>query len=206
MSSSSKTPLALPAVHRGFNITARIGAICADMVQRTPELQHIDVTRIVFSFAQTRKAVPYGRQASLTPLRFEGGSRWRWLQGRRVAVQRLLMPDGREALYLLTVYLPRFMNLNFHEKLVTLFHELWHIHPDFNGDIRRHAGRCYAHSHSRDQYDAAMRQLADRWLAAPPPEPLYDFLRLDFNELQRRNGPIIGTRTRRPRLVPAPEA
>ena len=71
-------------------------------------------------------------------------------------------------------YLPRFMNLDFREKLITVLHELWHISPDFNGDIRRHAGRYHAHTHSQAEYDAEMGVLADRWLRSRPPDELWE--------------------------------
>jgi len=196
----------LVAADHGFNFTDRIRDLCADISRRMPELHHVDVTRVIFAFAQTRKPVMHGMQASLTPLRFEGGRRWGSHRGRRVTVQPVFDPQGREVLYILTIYLPRYMDLEFSEKLTTLFHELWHIHPAFNGDLRRHAGRCYAHSRSQANYDAEMTKLADRWLREQPPESLYDFLRHDFRGLQQRCGPIVGMRTRRPRLLPCAEA
>ena len=58
------------------------------------------------------------------------------------------MRRGVEMMYILKFYLPRFQNESFEEKLTTIFHELWHISGDFNGDIRRHAGRCYVHTSS----------------------------------------------------------
>jgi hypothetical protein len=110
--------------------------------------------------------------------------------------------SGREMLYLLSFYLPRFMNLVFREKLITVFHELWHIGPQFDGDLRRHEGRCFAHSHSQAEYDRQMGMLADRWLAGTPDEELWSFLRHDFRELYASAGPIYGLRVKRPKLVP----
>lgn len=187
----------------GFDITAAIRELSADAAHRLAELAHIDVNRIAFTFTQARKPVAHGMQASLTPLRFEGGSREGRVRGRRVTMQRLFAPDGREMLYILTVYLPRFMNYGFREKLVTVFHELWHISPEFNGDLRRHPGRCYAHSASQAAYDAEMERLVDRWLAQQPCTSLYAFLHHDFAALERRFGRIIGMRAARPRLLPA---
>jgi len=186
----------------GFDITAAVRELSADAVGRLSELGHIDVNRIAFTFAPTRKPVAHGMQASLTPLRFAGGNLEGRVRGRRVTMQRLFTPDGREMLYILTVYLPRFMNYDFREKLITVFHELWHISPEFNGDLRRHPGRCYAHSHSQAAYDAEIGVLVDRWLAHQPSTSLYDFLRYDYAELQRRFGRIMGLRAARPRLLP----
>jgi hypothetical protein len=172
------------------------------MVARLPELGHIDPSRVLFAFRQTRKATRYGVQATLTPLRFANGQPHTVRRGLRWGVQRVLDAEGREMLYLLCVYLPRFMEHSLREKLVTLVHELWHISPDFDGDLRRHTGRCYAHSPSQREYDREMGLLVDRWLACGPDPALYDFLRLNFTELRQRHGEIYGTRVPQPKLIP----
>src|SRR5690606_36014227 len=120
----------------------------------------------------------------------------------RYRVQRVVDDQGREMLYILTLYLPRFMDLVFREKLITILHELWHISPAFDGDIRRHAGRCYAHSHSREAYDAEMGRLADRWLALKPALSLYGFLHQSFDALSAQHGSLYGLRVARPKLIP----
>lgn len=186
----------------GFDFTAHVRRICEDMVERLPELSHIDPQRVAFSFRQTRNATLYGVQATLTPLRFEGGRLHTIRRGRRYGVQRLINADGLEMLYLLCVYLPRFMNHSLREKLITLVHELWHISPEFNGDLRRHEGRCYAHSHSQREYDAAMGVLVDRWLATGVNPQIYAFLHGDFRQLRQNYGPIYGVRVPQPKLIP----
>jgi len=176
--------------------------LCDDVVTRTPKLAHIDLERVAVSFAQTRKRTSYGLHASLTPMRFEGGSLTCRRRGREYAVQRLYDHRGREYLYILTFYLPRFMDLDFHDKLITIFHELWHVSPGFDGDLRRHDGRCYAHTHSQKQYDAEMDQLAREWLAGSPPRYLYEFLKSDFAQLRATHGRVFGVKIPRPKLVP----
>lgn len=178
--------------------------LCADMVARLPQLSHLDLERILVAFGHARKRTSHGLYASLTPLRFRHGSLTEKRRGRLYAVQRVLDHQGREMLYILTFYLPRFMELSFDDKLITVLHELWHISPDFNGDLRRHPGRCYAHTHSQRGYDAEMAGLAQQWLASGPPPELYDFLRGSFADLLARHGRIHGAKIRRPRLVPLP--
>ena len=85
----------------------------------------------------------------LTPLRFEGGRLTSVRRTGRWTIERLYDEAGREMLYLLSFYLPRFLEHPLREKLATVVHELWHIGPGFDGDLRRHPGRCYAHSHSQ---------------------------------------------------------
>jgi predicted metallopeptidase len=185
-----------------LDISKRMRAICEDMVARLPELAHVDMSRVAVAFSKARKPVMYGTYASLTPLRFEGGAETGRRRGKLYRMQSLLDASGREMLYILRFCLPRFLDLDLREKLITVLHELWHISPEFNGDIRRHAGRYHAHTHSQAEYDAQMGALADRWLALQPPEELWEFLRLDFRQLAIRHGRILGVRIRRPRLIP----
>ena len=172
------------------------------MAAHSDELRHIDMSRVAVSFRQTRKRMPHGLYASLTPLRFAGGATHGVRRGRKFSIQRVEV-DGREMLYVLNFYLPRFLNLGFREKLTTIAHELLHISPQFDGDLRRFSGRCYAHSHSHRQFDAQAEQLAQRWLARGPEPLLYAFLQLDFLRLQALHGGIYGRRIAAPKLLPA---
>lgn len=193
---------ATPATAAGFDFTAHMRTLCRDMAARLPELAHIDLDRVAVSFAQTRKAVGHGMYASLTPMRFEGGALETRRRGRRYTVQRIYDGEGREMLYILNFYLPRFLETTFREKLHTVLHELWHIGPAFDGDLRRFGGRCYAHSSSQAAYDAQVDRLLDRWLALEPPKPIYSFLRHRFAELSRRHGRVYGLKLPHPKLVP----
>ena len=178
--------------HRGFDITGHVRALCTDISARLPEMRHVDIHRMAFSFSQVRKRSRYGMWASLTPMRFADGALVEVRHRHRYTFQRMYDASGREMLYILTVYLPRFSDLSFREKLVTIFHELWHINPGFNGDLRRHPGRCYAHTHSQHSYDAVVEKLANSWLALLPPESVYDFLRYSFVDLARQYGGVYG--------------
>lgn len=194
------------ATGKGFDYTAAVRRLCEHVTRHTDELAHIEFSRVAVSFAQTRRRVSHGMYASLTPMRFEGGQQFTERHGRRWTCQRLLDPAGKhEYLYILSLYLPRFQDAPLREKLLTTFHELWHIGPRFDGDLRRHEGRCYAHGRSQAEFDAHCGQLVDRWLAGNPPEQLYDFLRHSFQELQAIHGRIYGIKIRTPKLIPADE-
>jgi hypothetical protein len=198
----------LPQFHRrepprnGFDFTTHIGHLCDDMVARLEQLRHVDMSRVAVSFSQTRSAGKQGMFASLTPLRFAGGRIHTFRRKRRWGIQRLYDPDGREMLYILTFYLPRFLDLPLREKLTTVLHELWHVGPEFNGDVRRLGGRCFAHGASQKQYDVHIEALVDRWLALDPPPAIYDFLRLSFRELVAHHGRVYGRKVPAPKLVP----
>ena len=188
---------------QGFNFTLHMRRLCDDMAARLPELAHIDMRQVAIRFCQARRAVRHGVQASLTPLRFEGGQLFTKRRGGTWTVERLYDAEGREQLYLLSFYLPRFLERPLDDKVATVIHELWHIGPSFDGDLRRHPGRCFAHSHSQKQYDALMHQLAKKWSALDPPPGLADFLKRNLHQLQKEHGHVFGQRISTPKLIRA---
>ena len=179
--------------------------LCEDIADRMPEFHHVRMDEIAVAFAQTRRRVPHGLQAKLTPMRFEGGALVTVRGSRRWTVQRLFEGE-REMLYILTFYLPRFCEHPFREKLITVFHELFHISPRFDGDIRRMDGRYHVHSHSQKEYDREMDALARRWLSRGAPRSLYGFLEHGFDELRRRHGAVVGVQVPIPKLIPLAES
>jgi predicted metallopeptidase len=188
----------------GFDFTVHVRRLCIGIVERLDEFSHIDMSRVAIRTCQVRQTGRFGMQASLTPLRFAGGAMETTRRRRRWTIERMFDPSGREMLYLLSFYLPRFLDYPFEEKLATVCHELWHIGPAFDGDLRRHAGRCYAHGHSTREYHEGMRQLAAAWLALNPPVELYEFLRCDFRQLRERFGTVYGARIATPKLIAMP--
>ncbi len=157
--------------------------------------------RVLIGATQARTGRSHGLQARVTPLRFPGGALRQRRRGVWYQVQRYFL-DRREYLYLLTFCLPRFLDQDFDGKFITLFHELYHISPQFNGDLRRHDGRYAFHSHSKRGYDRHMAQLAREYLAGRPDPDLHAFLRLDFAQLQARHGAVHAIVVPRPKIVP----
>jgi predicted metallopeptidase len=185
----------------GLNFTLHMRRLCTDMVHRVDDLGHIDMSRVAVSFSQARTSTDYGMFAALTPMRFPGGKRHAIRRGEKWGIQRLEGPHGLEMLYILHFYLPRFLDIaSVREKLLTVLHELWHIGPKFDGDSRRFRGRCHAHSASEVNYDARVEILLAHYLAAEPPESIYSFLRLNFQELITRFGRVIGEKIPAPKL------
>jgi hypothetical protein len=186
---------------RPFDFSAQVARLCADMVRHCRELRHIDPSRLLFDVTQARGGARHGLQARVTPLRFPGGALTRERKGVPHQVQRYIV-GGRDMLYLVTFCLPRFLDQSFDDKFITLFHELYHISPTFDGDLRRLGGRCNLHSNSKRAYDAQMAGLARAYLAGGADRDLHAFLRLNFAQLRHRHGSVVGVRLPRPRLVP----
>jgi hypothetical protein len=190
---------------RPFDFCAHVRRLCADIAAHTPELAHVDIGRVLFAFTQARNGRTHGLQARVTPLRFHDGHLTRRQRGVTFQVQRYFV-DGREVYYLMTFCLPRFLNQGFDEKFVTLFHELYHIGPAFDGDLRRHEGRCAVHTRSQRRYDERMADLARAYLAGGASADLHGFLRLNHAQLRHRHGHVVGVVVPRPKLIPLPSA
>ncbi|MGL4942855.1 MAG: hypothetical protein ACRC46_06665 [Thermoguttaceae bacterium] len=185
-----------------FDYTAAVGRLCSDICFRLPELRHIDMSRVAIGFSQTRHSEPVGVFASTVPLRFAGGSSEQTRRGHRWRIQRLVRSDGVDYLYLISIAVPRFIDLRLTEKLETIVHELYHIAPDFSGDLRRFRGRFFAHGASQKRYDAAVRRLLEKWLGTDPPADVWDFLLDDFSTLEAKYGGVVGNKIPLPKMIP----
>ena len=188
-----------------FDFSYAMTRLCEDVASRLDEFRHIRMQQIIVTFAQARSRVSYGLQAKLTPMRFENGELVTRRYGRSWTVHRLFR-GKREIFYILTFYLPRFLDHTFREKMITIFHELYHISPTFDGDIRRMGGRYHVHSHSQKEYDRLMEVFVDRYLSLNPHPELYAFLKNRFRTLYTRHGGVVGLQVPVPKLIPLDEA
>ncbi|MDO4587449.1 MAG: hypothetical protein Q4C95_09145 [Planctomycetia bacterium] len=183
-----------------FNFTAAIRNVCNDICLRVPDLTHIDMTRVGISFCQTRQNEKYGVFASLTPLKFKDGSSFNRKKTFYWMIPDVYGENKQKILYLLSFYMPRFMNLSLIDKFDTIIHELYHINQDFNGDIRRFQGRCFAHGSSRKKYDHIVQQYVKEWLEKDPPPEIWHFLKMDFKELETKYQGVFGTKFQLPKM------
>jgi hypothetical protein len=186
---------------RPFHFAHHMRRLVGDIVRRSSPLAHIDPDRLLYGAIQARTGRTHGLQARVTPLRCRHGRLTRVRKGVIYQVQRYFIGD-HEYFYLVAFCLPRYLDRDFDDKLVTLFHELYHIGPHFDGDLRRHHGRCSMHSRSKKKYDVHMALLARDYLAGKPDEALLGFLRLDYAQLVRRHGSVMGICVPRPKLIP----
>lgn len=200
-SQASRNAPARNAAPAGINLTDRVHALCVHLSETHADFRHIDMARTAVRICQTRRRGPYGVQATMTPLRFPGGSTMTLRRGRKWAICPMPRDEqGRDYLYLFSLYVPRFLDLSHAEKVAVVFHELWHMSPEFDGDLRRFPGRYHAHGASCEKFHLDMRRKAAEWLAGGPDPSLHDFLNGDFDELRARFGRVYGRRITTPRL------
>lgn len=190
-----------------LNITAALERIIADAVSRLDELRHIRPEQLLVCLSSTRSGGIHGTYAKIHPLRFAGGAVCTEVRrGRRryTCTMPTITQDQREIIYLIYFLVPRFLNLSLREKLVTIFHELYHISPDFNGDIRRFPGRNYAHGHSRKAYNERIDLLVDAYLEQLDDQRLLAPLTGSMMELRARHKSLVGRRFPAPKLQLTP--
>jgi hypothetical protein len=189
----------------GLDVSSRVHSLCRDVCVRLPELSHVDMSRVTVRLCQTRRAGPFGVQATMTPLRFRDGADTTIRSGRTYRIHPCPTDAaGRPYLYILSLYVPRFLDLPAREKLAVIVHELWHVSPAFDGDLRRFgAGRHRFHGRSCESYHQEMRRLAETLPELQPPHEPYAWLDGDFAELRRRYGRVTGLHLPTPRLIRA---
>jgi hypothetical protein len=179
--------------------------LCQEISGRVPELAHIDMERVAVCMTRSRRGGRNGLWAKLTPLRFEGGARLGLRRGQRYLIEPLVV-EGRERLYILTFCLPRYLELTYREKLVTVFHELYHVGPEFDGDHRRFPGRYHMHSSRAATFDDQADRLCDLYLATEPAPEACRFLRHRTRTLLFRHRAITGLTIPVPKLMRFEEA
>ncbi len=184
-----------------FDFCAAVRALVLDIATRCPDFKHLQVPRILITVTQARVGSTHGLQARVTPLRFPNGEMTKQRRGVAYHIQRYFLNEV-EFLYVMSFCLPRYMDQTFDQKCVTLFHELYHIHPDFDGDLRRHEGRYQFHTHRQQDYDRGMADHARDYLLTRPDPNLSGFLRLTFAQLQERHGSVTGIVVPRPKIIP----
>ena len=186
-----------------LNLTAELERLIADIAGKVEEFSHIDPQRILVCVSSTRGGGVHGTYAKIHPLCFENGTRCKTIS-RGVRRHTYEMPTishrGVEMLYVVYFLIPRFLNLPFREKLITLFHELYHISPEFNGDIRRFTGKNYAHGSSTRRYNAQMDKLVGIYLGQHGDCSLAAFLEGNMEEIRVRYKTIVGRKLAAPRI------
>ena len=186
-----------------LNLTLELEGLIARITGQVEEFGHIDPRRVLVCVSSTRGGGVHGTYAKIHPLRFEDGTRCKTIR-RGMRKNDYEMPRithrGVEMLYVVYFLVPRFLNLPFREKLITLFHELFHISAEFNGDIRRFPGKNFAHGSSTKKYNAYMGKLVDTYLGNLTDRSILSFLEGDMEEIRGRFKAIVGRKMAAPRI------
>lgn len=203
-----------------INYTESLTVLMQDIVARVPTLAFID-TADVLVFAPFGRLNTEGAFATCHALGMPPSDpgyyfwhdRETGLITRRlewfVTKSPVVSIGMRQMKYLLSFALPRFCDQSldrspkwrFYQgaepwmaKLDTVVHELYHIDPDHMGirRIERKDGTCSANCHSARFFEQ-VSEMVRTYLASRPDPAVYEFLRHDFDALERRHGGVVGT-------------
>ncbi len=184
-----------------INLTDVLTALIQEVIARTTIFTHCVPSQMTVCMGSNRsgKGAVYGK---LVPLRFRDGAEALTYRGTTYAMPRVIS-RGIPQLYLIYFYYPRFFDLPPGEKLRVVFHELYHISPRFNGDIRRMAKVKASHGGSRKLFDRRFEhemKLFHEYIAGTA---YMNFLDLNTRRLHEVFGKITGRRMKIPRPMPA---
>ncbi|TAL31007.1 MAG: hypothetical protein EPN93_18455 [Spirochaetes bacterium] len=193
-------PLAPPRVADSINVTDVLTCIIQEIAARSAAYAHIDAGRTLVCMSSNRAGGRGAIYGKLVPMRFKGGASTLRYRGRVYTMPRV-MSGAREQLYVVYFYFPRFFNLPPEEKLRVIFHELHHIGPGFDGDIRRMARVKAAHGGSRASFDRQFEAHLNEFHAWIAGTPYYNFLSLDSMRLMGAFRRIRGRRLKMPKPV-----
>lgn len=167
-----------------INLTDVLTLIIHDMIKSTEEFKPFNLNKILICCASNRndfKGATYGK---LIPLRFKNGSEIINHNGRFYKIPKVTINDI-EILYLIYFYIPKFFNLSAKDKVNVMFHELYHINPGFNGDIRRMGEFKSAHGHSKKSFEEKYIDYADKFYDKIESTPYYNFLQMNSYDIEK---------------------
>ncbi len=185
----------------GFDFTSSMTLLVEDIVKTHPSFSHIHLKNILVAISPSNGS-RNGVVAKLRPMRFEGGAKNKVINGIEYIAPEVNI-NGNNILYVIYFHLPRFLNHGNHEhKLSTVLHELYHISPLFNGDVRRFRGKNYAHGNSRKSYDELINIYTSEYIKSSSHPELRSFLKFKYSELKHTYGAICGDMIRIRRSKP----
>jgi len=183
-----------------INLTHHLTSIIASIVKHSPSLAHIDVGKVLFCIGSNRSGRRGGLYGKLIPLRFENGTEIVRYRGRYYTLPAI-SHNGADCLYIIYFYMPRFFDLPWNEKLRVIFHELYHISPRFDGDIRRMGAVKTAHGHSKKHFDSLYADELKAFSDYIRVTPAMNLLDMNTGALYRRYRKVTGVRMKSPKPV-----
>ena len=165
-----------------INLTDILSLIIRDMINSTDEFKKFDLNRMLVCCASNRKDCRGATYGKLVPLRFKDGAEIIKHNGKFYTIPKVKV-NNSEILYIVYFYIPKFFSLSAKDKINVMFHELYHINPEFNGDIRRMGKFKAAHGHSRKSFEEKYIEYADNFFDKIQNTPYYNFLKMDSHQI-----------------------
>ncbi len=183
-----------------FNLTDALTLIIKEMIASTEEFKLFDINKILLCCGTNKSTSKGGIYGKLVPLKFENGNDIIKHRGYYYTIPKLRV-NNIEIIYIIYLYIPKFLDLPAKEKIDVMFHELYHINPEFNGDIRRMGKFKKAHGHSRKSFDEKYKSYAEAFYEQIKETPFLDFLELNTDALMKKFNKISYRRMKVPKPV-----
>lgn len=184
---------------KAINLSEFLHALIADACGRISSFSHIDAEKIHICISSNRsgRGATFGK---VVPLKFKGGEEVLYHRGKCYVMPKIEVNSTR-ILYLIYFYIPRFTDLAPIEKLRVIFHELYHIHPEFNGDIRRFGRSGSAHGNSKKKFDTQFEREVVAYSHAIRNTPVWEFLTLDTRKIFENYREVLSYRMKVPKPI-----
>jgi hypothetical protein len=183
-----------------INISEVLTLIIHEIISHVPMFSHIDMGRVHVCMSSNRKSRGGATFGKLVPLKFKDGREALSYRGRWYAMPEVLH-NGMPLLYIIYFYSPRFLDLSAFEKMRVIFHELYHISPNFNGDIRRMGKVKSSHGASRKHFDSHFEDDLVPFYKYISETPFMNFLEMDTQTLFSTFKKVYSNRMKVPRPV-----
>ena len=168
-----------------INLTDVLTLIIHDMIKSTGEFKSFDINKILVCCASNRKDFKGAIYGKLQPLRFKDGSEIIKHNKKYYTIPKIVL-NNIEILYIIYLYVPKFFNLSIKDKINVIFHELYHISPEFNGDIRRMSKFKSAHGHSKKAFEDHYIEYAENYFNKIDGTPFYSFLQMSSEDIKKQ--------------------
>ena len=186
-----------------MNLTEKLSELIKIITEQTDLFKHIDPTRILVCISSNRTGRSGGKNCTygkLVPLKFPNGGSVQKYRGNYYTIPRVIN-KGVDQLYIIYFYMPRFFNMPVIEKLRIIFHELYHINEEFNGDIRRMGNQKALHGSSKDRFNSMFDRDLMIFHDYIKGTEYMDFLKMDSERLKRDFKRVYGRRLKIPKPV-----
>ncbi len=192
-------PQPSPAL-KAINLSDFLHDLIADICRHTSFFSHIDTEKIHICISSNRAGGRGATFGKVVPLKFKGGEEVLYHRGKCYVMPKIEVHSIR-ILYLIYFYMPRFTDLAPIEKLRVIFHELYHIHPEFNGDIRRFGKNGSAHGTSKKKFDTQFERELIAYSFAIRTTSVWDFLSLDTRGIFKNYQEVLSYRMKVPKPI-----
>lgn len=161
--------------------------------EAVPSFRHFDPNKIAISVSPSRTSGRHGLWAYVVPLRYVGGGEKRKTTFRGfLGAYHYESPDIEKhcpgALYLMSFVVPKFFRHSTRERAETIVHELYHIHPEFRGDLRRFPAPHRHHGPTPKEFHRQVKRLTDELYQNAPELLQHPLLRMNENEGRKMEG------------------